>query len=135
MVGAFNRGKIVGTPRPAPPADFNLDCGNRDVSKFLFGYSVAISSEFAIEGASNAKKAFIFKKPTSKISTISGATAGDFLVLSVAAGKKLSLVKGGNIKMGTTCKCIALDGDEGDTVSLHVLYDGTNWLITSKNIN
>ena len=35
--------------------------------------------------------------------------------------------------MGTTCKCIALDGDEGDTVSL--LYDGTNWLITSKNIN
>ena len=24
-------------------------------------------------------------------------------------------------------------GDEGDTVSL--LYDGTNWLITSKNIN
>ena len=53
--------------------------------------------------------------------------------LSVAAGKKLSLVKGGNIKMGTTCKCIALDGDEGDTVSL--LYDGTNWLITSKNIN
>ena len=74
---------------------------------------------------------FIFKKPTSKISTISGATAGDFLVLSVAAGKKLSIVKGGNIKMGT--KDIALVGDNGDTVSL--LYDGTNWLITSKNIN
>ena len=111
-------------------AAFNLDQNTEDST---FGNNVAISSEFAIVGAHGANKAFIFKKPTRKISTISGATAGDFLVLSVAAGKKVSLVKGGNIKMGTTCKCIALDGDEGDTVSL--LYDGTNWLITSKNIN
>ena len=132
MVGAYgakkafifkNTGGTWGTT-----AAFTLD---KNTGNSNFGKSVAISSEFAIVGADNAKKAFIFKNPKSQISTISGATAGDVLVLSVAAGKKMSIIKGGNIKIGS--KDIALDGDNGDTVSL--LYDGTNWLITSKNIN
>merc|ERR1711865_773656 len=63
-------------------AAFNLDQNTGDGQ---FGASVAISSEFAFVGANTAGqpavisgKAFIFKKPTRQISTISGATAGDF---------------------------------------------------------
>jgi hypothetical protein len=111
-------------------AAFNLD---QNTTKF--GVSVALTDNWASVGANDANKAFLFKNTpsTRQLTTITGATAGDFLVVSITSGKELILSTGGNIKMGT--KDIILNGDNGDTVSL--LYDGTNWLITSmhKNIN
>ena len=108
-------------------ASASLDQNTGDTD---FGQSVAMTDNWAIVGAFGAKKAFIFKT-MQKLSTITGASAGDFLVLSVASGKSLQLSTGGNIKMGA--KDIVLNGDNGDTVSL--LYDGNFWLITSLRLN
>ena len=108
-------------------AVFALDQNTGDS---YFGFSVAMTDNWAMVGAYDAKKAFVFPG-YGQLNTITGATAGDVLVLSVSSGKSLALSSGGNIKMGS--KNIALNGNSGDTVSL--LYDGTVWLITSKSIN
>ena len=68
---------------------------------------------------------------TDNCATISGAAAGDIIIISADAGDTITIKDGtGNIKCGADRAMVGNDGDV-----MHLVYDGSNWLMVTWSEN